>query len=437
MTMHWPQAGQITLSTNDNKIMPGQNSNADSRIQYLRMEIDSLDNKLTQLLLARFELAKAIANEKDKAGLPIRDGSREQALLERISGLIAEQETKEFISEIFKEIMEQSVAFQLSLKKKETQSVRAENSFPNVCLIGAGLIGGALARQIKSCIPESEINAIDRNENVESLRQSPLFKSVEANIEPDLIKKASLVVIACSPERSLDILRGIAPHLSSGQIVMDVCSTKAQICSLAEHLDLNGAEFIGGHPFFGSEKQGFDASADLELNQRTFCLVPTSKSSDFSLARLRSWLSSMNFQVFSTNAHAHDKTVALTSHLIQLFASALGSAIFEELVATGQDDHLILSGGAFAGLSRLMNSPSAMWREVVGQNSGEISRLSQSVFSKIMQMSKSSQEGIPEGDSTKNHSPEQQEATFKNGLTSQFNGIFEQAKQVKSLAKIS
>ncbi len=437
MTMHWPQAGQITLSTNDNSIMPEQGRNADSRIQYLRMEIDSLDNKLTQLLLARFELAKAIADEKDKAGLPIRDGSREQALLERISGLIAEQETKEFISEIFKEIMEQSVAFQLSLKKKETQFVRTENSFPNICIIGAGLIGGALARQIKSCNPESEINAIDRKENVESLRRSALFESVEAGVEPDLIKKASLVVIACSPERSLDILSGIAAHLSSGQIVMDVCSTKAQICSLAEQLDLNGAEFIGGHPFFGSEKQGFVASADVELDQKTFCLVPTSKSSDFSLARLRGWLSSMNFQVFSTNANLHDKTVALTSHLIQLFASALGSAIFEELVVTGEDDHLILSGGAFAGLSRLMNSPSAMWQEVVGQNSGEILRLSQSVFSKIMQMSKGSQDDAFEGDSSRKHSLEEMEPSPKNGLASQFHGIFEQAKQVKSLAKIS
>lgn len=436
MTMHWPQAGQITLSTNDKNITPEQRHSADSKIQYLRMEIDSLDNKLTQLLLARFELAKEISKEKDNAGLPLRDSLREQALLDRISALIAEHETKQFICEIFKEIMEQSVAFQASVKKTESQGVRMENSFPNVCIVGTGLIGGALARQLKTCHPATEINAIDRIENVKNLRQSHLFNQVSAELDASLINNASLIVIACSPEMSLAMLRRIAPHLSAGQIVMDVCSTKAQICSLAEHIDLNDAEFIGGHPFFGSEKQGFESSADLELNQKTFCLVPTSKSSDFSIARLRAWLSSLNFQVFSTSAKSHDKTVALTSHLIQLFASALGSVIFEELVSKGEADHLILSGGAFDGLSRLMSSPSKMWQEVVRQNSTEISRLSQTVFSKIMDIASSSQEETSEGDHC-GQLPAPIDSSATNGSASQLQAIFEQAKLVKSLAKIS
>lgn len=125
MTMHWPQAGQITLSTNNRTTTEARNS-SDYKIQYLREEIDSLDNKFTQLLLARFALAKEIAIEKTASGKAIKDELRERELLNRISAIVGEQQSEQFITAIFREIIKQSVAFQVSLNHEDTQLCPAQ-----------------------------------------------------------------------------------------------------------------------------------------------------------------------------------------------------------------------------------------------------------------------------------------------------------------------
>ena len=420
MTMNWPQAGQIILSTNDHKSNSVDPTIADANavhqlvepdrevnesisesvheLDCLRDHIDLIDAQLKQLLIDRFEVARQIAKQKRKFSLPIKDPARENALLTKLFGSTQEEPAGKFISAVFRELLNQSVAFQsFEMNKLDNSEVESNSpqsietskpacAFPKICIIGAGLIGGGFARKIKTSHVDAELFAIDFEESLTAINASKIFTQTSSDPQHNMIKEAALIVLACPPDANLEVLKNIAPLLRAGQIVIDLSSTKSSICSLAENLDLNGAEFIGAHPFFGNEKQGFEASESLEMKGKTFCLVPTSKSSSFSVARLRAWLAAMEFRVFTTEAGEHDKTVALTSHLIQLFASALGSTIFEELIENDQEDHLILSGGALSNLSRLMNSPEDLWEQVSGQNSAEINRVSKIVFSKISAM---------------------------------------------------
>lgn len=120
MTMHWPQAGQITLSATNNQTITDHSNSSDLKMQYLRAEIDSLDTKLTQLLLARFELAKEIGREKELAGLPIKDEAREKQLIDRISAMIGDKRSEHILA-IFREIMNQSAVFQVLLSEKKSK----------------------------------------------------------------------------------------------------------------------------------------------------------------------------------------------------------------------------------------------------------------------------------------------------------------------------
>ena len=53
-------------------------------IELLRKEIDAVDDQLVALLKARFDLSRAIGEEKKKKGLPVYDAEREGLLLLRL-----------------------------------------------------------------------------------------------------------------------------------------------------------------------------------------------------------------------------------------------------------------------------------------------------------------------------------------------------------------
>ena len=53
-------------------------------IESIRKEIDAVDDQLVALLKARFDLSRAIGEEKKKKGLPVYDAEREGLLLLRL-----------------------------------------------------------------------------------------------------------------------------------------------------------------------------------------------------------------------------------------------------------------------------------------------------------------------------------------------------------------
>ena len=53
-------------------------------IESMRKEIDAVDDQLVALLKARFDLSRAIGEEKKKKDLPVYDAEREVLLLSRL-----------------------------------------------------------------------------------------------------------------------------------------------------------------------------------------------------------------------------------------------------------------------------------------------------------------------------------------------------------------
>lgn len=380
MLKNWPRQGQIIDET-----CTVLESTTQDNLEVLRSEIDEIDLELAALLARRFELSQEIGRTKTKLGRKLVDESREQLVLDRVSRAIPNdnRDSRDFILRVFKSLMKESLEHQEQTIASEESRNRSERLFPNVCVIGAGLIGGALARQIKSTFPNTNLFAVELAEFLPELQESNIFQECSAELNKSIVEKASLILLACPPDVSLSVLKDLAPLLSPGQVVVDLCSVKTNICQLAEELDLNGAEFVGGHPFFGTEKSGFSNSAEVTVAGKTICLVPTARSSELLLARLRLWFSSMDLKVFVSDAESHDSTVAMTSHLIQLIASSLGELIHDELLENGKSDHLALSGGALAGLSRLMSSRPDMWAQISDQNRERISRSAEKLIARL------------------------------------------------------
>jgi chorismate mutase-like protein len=78
-------------------------------IEILRQKIDSIEDKLISLLNERARYAHEIGKIKKTQKLPIIDSKREEAILNRVAKKNPGPVSNEFIKDIFKKIIEESV----------------------------------------------------------------------------------------------------------------------------------------------------------------------------------------------------------------------------------------------------------------------------------------------------------------------------------------
>src|SRR5690606_23597358 len=103
-----------------------------------------------------------------------------------------------------------------------------------LCIIGVGLIGGSLARALKTVGAVGEV--IGHGRDAAQL-QLALQLGVIDRAETDLaaaLRGADVVVVAVPVGAMEGVFRAIAPHLAAATIVTDVGSTKGSVVAAAE-----------------------------------------------------------------------------------------------------------------------------------------------------------------------------------------------------------
>ncbi|TLQ20223.1 chorismate mutase [Lentilactobacillus parafarraginis] len=81
-------------------------SSAPDELESARQSINQLDESIVDLLTKRFEQAADIGKIKKQRGLPVFDASREETVLQRVTSYHPNQETKQYIWNIYRSIME-------------------------------------------------------------------------------------------------------------------------------------------------------------------------------------------------------------------------------------------------------------------------------------------------------------------------------------------
>lgn|GEM_PF-442274 len=373
-----------------------------TKLEESRARIDELDELIASLINERLTLCQEIGEAKKRMNKPVLDDKREKEVLSRVASVATDPVIAAQLVAIYTTMLAGSRGLQEKLSettspkaqaganansesKEESNQTEVDSSqdssehaiaqtrnpqryFPTVTIIGLGLIGGTVARLIRKHSPKTNITAVDSPEMLQKALVEGLIDCAETKAA-NAAERSSLILLAAPPKKNIEILESIAPKLSRRQLVVDVTSTKKGICSVAEALDLNGADFIGGHPLFGSQKSGLEASSTVATNEAVFCLTPTTKSSQMSVKRFSRWLEGLGLKPVEATPASHDKVLARTSHLVQLIAVALGASIADQNVT---EHELKLHGPAFKQLARLMESPPEMWLDLFNQNKEEL-----------------------------------------------------------------
>ena len=260
-----------------------------------------------------------------------------------------------------------------------------ETNFQRIAIIGLGLMGGSWGLALKARGCTARRVGCDREEILK--RAAAMGVADEA--APDVaaaVRGADLVILAAPVGAILDLLGQIKTAVSPRTLVTDVGSTKRLICQRAREVFGDEPLFLGGHPLAGKERSGLEHADAGLLENAPYALTLLSPDhlSDERVKAFSCLVESVGARPFVTEASVHDRAVAYLSHLPQLLSSGLASMIAEQ----GAEDFLPLelAGSGFRDVTRLAESPYALWRDICLTNIENIQAALESLIEKLEAM---------------------------------------------------
>ena len=237
----------------------------------------------------------------------------------------------------------------------------SEPPFRTVAIIGLGLIGGSLARDLA----QRGITVLGYDRDKAIAQRAERDGVLTALSQPAASGSADVVIIAVPIDEALSLLPTIARSLEEVRLVTDVCSTKASIGRAATHLGL-APVFVGSHPMAGDHRSGWEASrTGLFANARTY-ICPTGASTEPSIALAERLWQLVGAAPERIDAETHDREVAWTSHLPHVASAALAGALTD----AGFGRHRLGPGGRDA--TRLAASDPQLWTSIALDNAASL-----------------------------------------------------------------
>jgi prephenate dehydrogenase len=179
----------------------------------------------------------------------------------------------------------------------------------SIGIIGFGRFGRLMARYLSADFP---VRAHDPSAAEADIRA--------AGAEPATLDAAAAAetVILAVPISALErALERIAPRLTPGSLLLDVCSVKELPLAWMRKAVPGSVDLVGTHPMFGPD------SAAESLQGRKIVLCPV-RIPEARLARVRDYLVSKGLQVIATTAADHDRQIAVSLALTHVIGRSLG-----------------------------------------------------------------------------------------------------------------
>ena len=230
-----------------------------------------------------------------------------------------------------------------------------------IAVVGLGLIGGSLG--LASTARGHEVCGYDTDPDAVSMAVERGAVDRGAAGLPEVAEGADLALV-CGPVAELPALvPAVLAAAPEGCAVSDVGSTKARLVDSIG----NQPRFVGGHPVCGSEARGVaNASADL-FDGATYFLTPTAGTDPESHRRLHGFVATLGARPVAIDPQAHDRLVAITSHL----PHAIANALVNQAGSSKVDGHdpLAAVGGSFRDMTRVAGANPRIWVDIFLDNS--------------------------------------------------------------------
>ena len=236
----------------------------------------------------------------------------------------------------------------------------------NVGVVGLGLIGGSMARNLKRATQHTVLG-MDISET--AMLKAEMLGAIDRRLTNQELASCDVVIVALYPRDCVEYIRAHAHLFRPGALVVDCAGVKRCVCD-ALFGTLAGADFtfMGGHPMAGREFSGFDYARDDLFENASMILIPAPGTNVETVQFAKEFFLALGFGRvrFSTPAE-HDEMIALTSQLAHVVSSAY---VKSPLAAR----HKGFSAGSFLDMTRVARLNETMWTELFFDNADMLSR---------------------------------------------------------------
>lgn len=238
----------------------------------------------------------------------------------------------------------------------------------NISIIGLGLIGGSIARDLKSQI-NVQVSGVDSN--AQHAKEALDLGLVHGMISLNEAMTASDIIIAAVP---VDVLETILPlildTISDKQILIDVGSTKEKICQQVK-AHVNRGRFVAAHPLAGTEFSGPSAAMRGLFAGKKNIICDRELSDVDAVDMTIRLFESIGMSNIFMPSNEHDKHLAYVSHLSHVSSFMLGMTVLD--IEKDEKQILNLAGTGFASTVRLAKSNPKTWSAIFDKNSEHLS----------------------------------------------------------------
>ncbi|HYY62972.1 MAG TPA: prephenate dehydrogenase/arogenate dehydrogenase family protein [Gaiellaceae bacterium] len=225
-------------------------------------------------------------------------------------------------------------------------------------IVGTGLIGASVGLAAK----RAGVDRVVGYDFAENTAKTAHRRKAIDGIADDLadLAPADLVVVAVPVIALPGVIGAVLAH--DDWTVTDVGSTKAAVAANAS----DPKRFVGGHPVTGSEARGPEhATAEL-FDGATWFLTPSVQTEPERYRLVHGFVASLGATPVAIDPEAHDRLVALTSHMPHALANALVNQAGSERI----DGHepLQAAGGSLRDMTRVAGANPRIWVDIFLDN---------------------------------------------------------------------
>lgn len=227
-----------------------------------------------------------------------------------------------------------------------------------IVVIGLGLIGGSLARDLKL---RMDFKVIGIDKNIEHISKAVELGIIDEEGSLEDIADASVVIIAVPVNVMPKVISQVLDKVGLETLVFDVGSVKNEICKAVEYHP-NRKNFVAAHPLAGTEFSGPEA-AILNLFDDKVNIVCEADKTDWKiLDKAISLFKKLNMRIKMMNPIEHDRHIAYVSHLSHVSSFMLGKTVLE--IEKNEQAIFDMASTGFASTVRLAKSSSSTWTPI-------------------------------------------------------------------------
>ena len=209
----------------------------------------------------------------------------------------------------------------------------------------------------------SKVIGVDANE--EHQRRAIELGVVDEIMDlEEAIQHSDLVIISVPVTAATSVTLRVL-GLVSHQVVIDVGSTKAELCSAVNEHPKRG-RFVATHPMWGTEFSGPEAATRYAFAGKAVVIIDKDYSDMDAADTIENLYRSLGMHLLYMNAENHDLHTAYISHISHITSFALANTVLEK--EKEEDAIFELASGGFESTVRLAKSNADTWVPIFMQN---------------------------------------------------------------------